>query len=117
VLYELRTYEIAPWRMPAIIDRFTNVTMTFFRRHGVKPVLYLEPVIGKSNEFVYLVQWSDLAERERCWTAFMTDPEWIAARAETERDGPIVLSYTAHIFKDVPQIIDAYRALGNEVDR
>ena len=33
-----------------------------------------------------------LAEREKKWTAFQNDPEWIAKRAETEKDGPILNS-------------------------
>ena len=33
-----------------------------------------------------------MAERERVWAGFMSDPEWIAKRAETERDGQIVAS-------------------------
>jgi len=31
-----------------------------------------------------------MAEREQKWTAFATSAEWIAARAETEKNGPIV---------------------------
>ncbi|MGA8228698.1 MAG: NIPSNAP family protein, partial [Xanthobacteraceae bacterium] len=33
-----------------------------------------------------------LAEREKKWTALATDPEWLTKRAETEKDGPIVLT-------------------------
>jgi hypothetical protein len=31
-----------------------------------------------------------MAERETRWTAFATDPAWLTARAETEKDGQIV---------------------------
>ena len=31
-----------------------------------------------------------LADREKKWNTFQSDPEWLAARAETEKDGPIV---------------------------
>jgi hypothetical protein len=31
-----------------------------------------------------------MAEREKVWTAFASDPEWIKARAESEKDGMIV---------------------------
>jgi hypothetical protein len=112
VLYELRVYEIAPGRMPAIIARFAQTTVHYFRKHGVKPVMYLEPVIGKNNELVYLLEWDSLAERERCWNAFMGDPGWIADRAKTEEDGPIVLSYTSTILRGVPEIIAAFERTG-----
>lgn len=31
-----------------------------------------------------------MAERDTRWTAFATDPDWIRAKAETERNGAIV---------------------------
>ncbi len=37
-----------------------------------------------------MLAWESLAERETVWTAFQADPEWIAKRAETEKDGAIV---------------------------
>jgi len=38
----------------------------------------------------YMLAWESLAERDKKWTAFQSDPEWIAARAKTEEDGQIV---------------------------
>jgi len=31
-----------------------------------------------------------LAEREIRWNAFIADPAWVAARTESEKDGPIL---------------------------
>jgi len=31
-----------------------------------------------------------LAEREERWNAFLADPEWIAIKAETEKNNPLV---------------------------
>lgn len=31
-----------------------------------------------------------MAERDAKWTRFMTDPEWISRKAETEREGILV---------------------------
>ncbi len=109
MLYELRIYEIEPGRMGAIVDRFTNVTIGFFKKHGIKATLFLEPVIGTSNQLVYLVEWSSLAEREARWGAFASDPGWIAARAESEKDGQIVTRITNTILKEVPAIMDVVR--------
>ncbi|MHB0870175.1 MAG: NIPSNAP family protein [Chloroflexota bacterium] len=105
MLYELRVYEIAPGRMPAIVNRFANITLEFFKKHGVKPVLFLEPVLGVSNQLTYLLQWESLAERESCWDAFQSDPGWIAARAETEKDGAIVLRFTNTLLRESPSIM------------
>jgi hypothetical protein len=37
-----------------------------------------------------MLAWESLAEREKKWTAFQSDPDWISARAKTEEDGQIV---------------------------
>ena len=37
-----------------------------------------------------MLAWDSLAEREKKWNGFMSDPEWIAARADSEKDGPIL---------------------------
>jgi hypothetical protein len=36
-----------------------------------------------------MLAWESMAEREAKWTAFMADPEWVTARADSEKDGPI----------------------------
>ncbi len=66
---------------------------SLWERHGIRQAGFWTVAIGGSNQdLYYLLQWDSLAEREKKWTAFMSDPEWIAKRAETERDGPIVAS-------------------------
>ena len=44
-----------------------------------------------------MLAWESLAEREQKWNAFMGDQEWIAKRAESERDGPIVQNISNQI--------------------
>ena len=57
-------------------------------------------MIGESNqELTYLLAWESLAERERKWTAFVSDPEWVAVRNETEKDGPIVATIANSILE------------------
>jgi hypothetical protein len=38
-----------------------------------------------------------MADREKKWNAFQTDPEWHAKRAETEKDGPIVANVAVQL--------------------
>ena len=47
---------------------------------------------GGNQDLHYLLAWESLAERESKWNGFMSDPEWISKRAESERDGPIIAS-------------------------
>jgi hypothetical protein len=93
MIYELRIYHCMPNRMPALLKRFENVTLDMFKKHGIRQAGFWTTLVGESNQnLFYLLAWESLAEREKKWTAFATDPEWIAKRAESERDGPIVSS-------------------------
>jgi len=60
-------------------------------------------MIGESNQTLYyLLEWESLAEREAKWGAFLKDPEWLKAREETEKDGPIVAKVTNYILEPTP---------------
>ena len=57
-------------------------------------------MIGDFNhELIYLLAWQSLAEREQKWNAFMSDPAWISARAESEKDGPILANASNQILQ------------------
>jgi len=102
MLYEMRIYDAVPGKFQALHDRFANITLRFFEKHGIRVVAFWEHVIGVSNQLIYVLAWQDLAERERVWGAFASDPEWLKARAETERDGPLVAKITNYILKPTP---------------
>jgi hypothetical protein len=89
-IHELRVYEVVPGRMPALHARFANITGKFFEKYGIKVVGYWEATVGTSNQLTYMLEWESLAQREQVWDRFASDPEWHAARAKTEADGPIV---------------------------
>ena len=100
MIYELRVYHAVPGRLPALVKRFETVTLALWKKHGIRPAGFWTVAIGGSNQdLYYLLQWESLAEREKTWGAFMSDPEWLAKRAETERDGPIVASISNTILQ------------------
>jgi hypothetical protein len=81
VIYELRIYRCVPNRLPALLKRFETNTLRIWEKHGIRQAGFWTTVIGESNqELTYLLAWESLAEREKKWAAFQTDPEWIAAR-------------------------------------
>jgi hypothetical protein len=93
VIHELRIYHCAPGRLPALLKRFESVTLDLWKRHGIRQAGFWTVAIGSSNhDLYYLLEWESLAEREQKWGAFMSDPEWVAARTASERDGPILAS-------------------------
>ncbi len=95
MLYELRIYHATPGKLSALHNRFETITLKFWQQYGIRPVGFWTTVIGESNnDLYYLLAWESLAERERTWTAFATDPEWIKARGETEKDGSLTTQIT-----------------------
>jgi hypothetical protein len=93
MIYELRVYHCVPGRLPALLKRFDTITLKLWEKHGIRQAGFWTVAIGESsNDLFYLLAWESLAEREKKWTAFASDPEWLAKRAETEKDGAIVAS-------------------------
>jgi len=98
VIHELRIYHCVPGRLPDLNKRFETITMKLWEKHGIRPVAFWTTVIGENNNVLtYLLAWESLAEREQKWAAFMADPEWIAARAASEADGPILANVSSQI--------------------
>jgi hypothetical protein len=93
MIHELRIYRCVPGRLPALLKRFETVTLKIWERHGIRQAGFWTVQIGPSNQdLYYLLAWESLAEREKKWASFASDPEWLEKRAATERDGAIVAS-------------------------
>ncbi len=98
MIYELRVYRCVPGRLPDLNRRFESVTLKLWEKHGIRPAGFWTTLIGESNQDLhYLLEWRDLAERERVWGGFMADPDWQKARAETEKNGQIVANISSTI--------------------
>jgi len=90
MIYELRIYRTLPGRLPNLLARFQNHALGIWEKHGIRQAGVWTTLVGESNnQLTYLLAWESMAEREAKWGAFMTDPEWLAAREESEKDGPI----------------------------
>jgi hypothetical protein len=100
MIYELRVYRCLPNRMPALLKRFESATLRIWAKHGIRQAGFWTTAIGESNnDLTYLLAWESLAEREQRWGAFASDPEWLAARSESEKDGPIVANIVSSILQ------------------
>ena len=100
MLYELRIYHCMPGRLPDLLNRFNTTTLNIWEGHGIRPAGFWTVEVGNSNQdLYYMLAWESLAEREQKWAAFQADPDWIAARAKTEENGPIVASIANEILK------------------
>ena len=100
MIYELRIYQCIPGKLPALLKRFESKTLDIWKKHGIRPTGFWTVLIGDgNNDLHYLLAWESLAEREKKWGAFMSDPAWISARSDSERDGPIVANINSMILQ------------------
>jgi hypothetical protein len=98
MIYESRVYRCIPGRLPALLKRFENTTLKLWEKHVIRPVGFFTTLIGESNqELTYFLAWDSLAEREKKWTAFQADPDWISARAKSEEDGQIIQNIVSQL--------------------
>jgi hypothetical protein len=91
-IFELRVYHSPTWRqLKALHERFAGPEIKIFHRVGVHPILYTSTVVGANMpNLTYVIPFDSLAAREKAWTAFAADPEWIKVRQESiDRHGQI----------------------------
>lgn len=98
MFYEYRRYQVPNGRMNDLKDRFANITIPLWRDAGIKPVAFFEARIGDPNVLHYLLKWEDLGRREEAWESFKVQPDWVAARAKSEENGPIISGITNEIW-------------------
>jgi len=90
-IYEMRVYRCVPGQLPNLLKRFNTITLKIWEKHGIRQAGFFTTLVGESNQdLTYLLEWESMGERDEKWSAFQADPDWIAARAETEKDGQII---------------------------
>ena len=86
MIMEMRVYRCLPGRLPALMKRFDTLTLKLWEKHGIKQAGFFTTLIGTSNqELTYFVAWESLADREKKWTAFQTDPDGSPAAPRARR--------------------------------
>jgi hypothetical protein len=91
--FEMRTYHAAAGKLEALHARFRNHTNPLFKKHDIQLIGYWVPQDkdkGAEDTLVYILAYANREAREKSWAAFVADPEWVAAKAESEKDGKLV---------------------------
>jgi hypothetical protein len=91
-VFELRTYHAAPGKMEALHARFRDHTLKLFEKHGMTVVGFWSPADSDEAQktLVYLLAFPSREAADKSWKEFRDDPEWQAAKAESEKDGKLV---------------------------
>ncbi len=90
-VYELRTYTTMPGKLPELLARFKNHTTAIFEKHGMKNIGYWVPTDPKlsENTLIYVLEHQSMEAAKKSWDGFRTDPAWLKARDESERNGKL----------------------------
>jgi hypothetical protein len=92
---ELRTYESHSDRAALNkLKMFNAGEVPIFRRAGLTPVFFGETLVGaQMPSLTYMLTFSDMAARDRAWSAFGKDPEWKTLSADPQyRDNVSAIS-------------------------
>ena len=86
------------------VRMFNEGEAQIFRRLGMAPVFFGESIAGRNlPNLTYMLSFDDLADRDRKWNSFRTDPEWEKMRAIPEyADALIVSNITTAILRGLP---------------
>jgi hypothetical protein len=99
MIYELRTYWAAPGKTENLHRRFREVTLGVFQRHHMDVVGFWTPssATPECGDLVYILRFTDEEAKNAAWAAFQADPEWIAGKAASEKDGKLVDRLTSQV--------------------
>ncbi|MCL4785309.1 MAG: NIPSNAP family protein [Verrucomicrobia bacterium] len=91
--FEMRTYYAAPGKFEDMNRRFRDHTCKLFKKHGMELVGFWIPQDkdkGSENTLVYILAHKSREAAKKSWDAFVNDPEWKKAKAESEANGRLV---------------------------
>jgi len=83
-IFELRTYSSpSEGGRAKKIEMFESLgEIPIFRRLAMAPVFFGRDIVGTGlPSLTYMLAFADLAAREKGWTAFRDDPEWVKLRS------------------------------------
>ena len=100
-VYELRIYHLNPGKLPLILERFRTRETKIFTRLGMHCVAFWTPIDGElpAETLVYLLRHKSRETARAAWEAFGKDPEWVALKAESEKDGTFVSKHDITFLK------------------
>ena len=100
-VYELRVYHLNEGKQPLILERFHKYELAIFERCGMHNVAFWvpteEPLEGKT--LIYMLRHKSREAARASWAKFSADPEWIAVKAESEKNGAFVAKHDITFMK------------------
>jgi hypothetical protein len=90
--FELRIYHVAPGKMEALQASFRDHTNKLFDKHGMTIIGFWTPdnADEADKKLIYILAYPSKEAREKSWKAFREDPDWLAVKSASEKDGKLV---------------------------
>jgi hypothetical protein len=88
--YEMRVYYANEGKLDALNARFRDHTCRLFEKHGLTNIGYWVPVENPDNKLVYIIASPNREAHKKSWKAFINDPDWKKAYAESTADGKLI---------------------------
>ncbi|MCX7046416.1 MAG: NIPSNAP family protein [Candidatus Sumerlaeota bacterium] len=85
--FELRVYQAAQDKLPNLLSRFRDHTVTLFAKHGMTQIGYWTPVDkdkGADDTLVYMLAHKSKEAADTSFKNFRADPDWVAAKKASE---------------------------------
>jgi len=104
-IFEVRQYESDnASTLRRKIKMFNDGEAGIFKRLGMQPVFFGETIIGQRQpNLTYMLSYEDLAQREKAWRAFGSDPEWQKLRMMPGlSDAEVVSNITNYLVTPLP---------------
>lgn len=92
--FELRTYTTPEGKLDALHARFKDHTMALFSKHGMTQIGYWTPTDddkGAGHKLIYILRHPSREAGLKSFADFRKDPDWVKAKAESEKNGPLTL--------------------------
>jgi hypothetical protein len=100
-VFELRTYTCNEGKLPDLLARFRDHTMSIFEKHGMTNIAYWVPQDAPMHEntLIYVIAHASREAAKKNWAEFGSDPEWQKVQKDSEANGKIV-SKVVSVFMD-----------------
>ncbi len=90
MIYEWRTYEAMPGKLPAL-QIHLEIAAGLFQKHGLGVLGFWTEEVGAGGQVTYMWMYADFEERQKKLAAFAADGAWQRQVAEeTTKEGVIV---------------------------
>ncbi len=89
-VFELRTYSATPGNLPILLKRFRDHTLTLFTKYKMTNLYYwtlMPGQAGSDNTLVYMLAHPTKDAGDDQFKAFRADPEWVAVKEASEKEG------------------------------